>query len=808
MGRLRFVLVTVLLLVATGQIPTSALDLLHWSDDTAGADTEPATDVVTDSGGVNDLTFDHSEDGSVIAAIWRGGNPSNMKMSVGWTDGTSVKWSAARNVTKDPLRSAYYPSITVSGDGSTVYAAWTEQSGITGQFDDTMVSTGAISIDPNTHVPTVTWAPTYQFVKSNHQWFPSIDTSYTGEKVVITHWDSEGSSWNFTAHTANVTVSGSSRSATWKGPQTITTPDWTYTPSKPALQLKVSRDGTRATAAWWNPYTPMASGYGRIETSSADIGNNLAFPNSLYGSAWSARTVISAASNSLSTSPPSLDLSDDGTKAIVAWQGRVGSAASDQKFTAVSVANIPTATNPSWSAEQRLYQGAEETRRPKVTMSSNGSRAMVSWTKMASSTTSGITTALASIDGAGSPTWSPTTDVNVGTASWDYVVASMSKDGGTGVGLIASGSPVVVKSTATNIYGPTSSLNTDWASSFTSLSSVASQANSAIPFLAIGKNGSIITAMWVSSNTIWVRSISQDPPTISSVSPTADDIAGGTLVTINGSNFKPNPVVTIGGTTCSGPTLVSSTQITCTAAASTHGAKDVTVTNIDGQSGTSIGAFTYTTTTTTTTLPPTTTSTVVNQISPAASTTTTVASQSASSTTIGSQTNSSGTDSTVDNQNNTSTTIVGGTTTTLTSSDSYLASIVKQLKEQDIVDDGINSQRQVSAGASILLTSKGFEANEGVQVLLDADSVQVLKEFNATSGGVASVEVTIPKDVVGEHTIAMYAPGSGHGYRTTIVVTQVGSSSSQMAATLFVVVVLLAIFLFLLLRRRQNHENK
>ena len=90
------------------------------------------------------------------------------------------------------------------------------------------------------------------------------------------------------------------------------------------------------------------------------------------------------------------------------------------------------------------------------------------------------------------------------------------------------------------------------------------------------------------------------PPTISPTTPitpaTGTDV-GGTSVTITGTNFQPGAVVLFGtapggisGVNC---TESGGTTITCLTPADTDGAKDVTVVNVDGQSSSATGAFTF-----------------------------------------------------------------------------------------------------------------------------------------------------------------------------------------------------------------------
>jgi len=82
-------------------------------------------------------------------------------------------------------------------------------------------------------------------------------------------------------------------------------------------------------------------------------------------------------------------------------------------------------------------------------------------------------------------------------------------------------------------------------------------------------------------------------PTVSSVAGTSGTAAGGTSITITGTNFLAGATVTVGGAACTSVTRVSSTSITCTTPAGSAGAQDVVVTNTDIQSATLSGGFTY-----------------------------------------------------------------------------------------------------------------------------------------------------------------------------------------------------------------------
>ncbi|MDD1655389.1 MAG: IPT/TIG domain-containing protein, partial [Methanomicrobiales archaeon] len=84
------------------------------------------------------------------------------------------------------------------------------------------------------------------------------------------------------------------------------------------------------------------------------------------------------------------------------------------------------------------------------------------------------------------------------------------------------------------------------------------------------------------------------PPTVTGITPASGPTAGGTAVTIGGSNFVAGGSfgVTIGGADASG-VWVDATHITATTLAHAAGAVDVVVTNSDGQTGTLTNGYTY-----------------------------------------------------------------------------------------------------------------------------------------------------------------------------------------------------------------------
>ena len=83
------------------------------------------------------------------------------------------------------------------------------------------------------------------------------------------------------------------------------------------------------------------------------------------------------------------------------------------------------------------------------------------------------------------------------------------------------------------------------------------------------------------------------PPTVTSVSPSSGPVAGGTRVTVIGTNFASGATVTFGGTAATNVVVTNSTTITATTPVHAVGAVTVTVINGNGLSGNLVGGFAY-----------------------------------------------------------------------------------------------------------------------------------------------------------------------------------------------------------------------
>ena len=94
------------------------------------------------------------------------------------------------------------------------------------------------------------------------------------------------------------------------------------------------------------------------------------------------------------------------------------------------------------------------------------------------------------------------------------------------------------------------------------------------------------------------------PPTVTSINPNTGSTAGGTSVTITGTNFAAGATVTFGGSAATNVVVVNSTTITATTPSGNTGAVTVMVTNPGSQSGSLANGFTYTTVPTVTSVSP------------------------------------------------------------------------------------------------------------------------------------------------------------------------------------------------------------
>jgi len=83
------------------------------------------------------------------------------------------------------------------------------------------------------------------------------------------------------------------------------------------------------------------------------------------------------------------------------------------------------------------------------------------------------------------------------------------------------------------------------------------------------------------------------PPSVATINPTSGPTAGGTAVTITGTNFQSNATASLGGAACTVTGTTTATVLQCNTTTRAGGTVSLVVTNGDGQTDTKTNAFTY-----------------------------------------------------------------------------------------------------------------------------------------------------------------------------------------------------------------------
>ncbi|HEY5151725.1 MAG TPA: IPT/TIG domain-containing protein, partial [Mycobacterium sp.] len=105
----------------------------------------------------------------------------------------------------------------------------------------------------------------------------------------------------------------------------------------------------------------------------------------------------------------------------------------------------------------------------------------------------------------------------------------------------------------------------------------------------------VCVALGVVTGSASVQAVVPPKPVVTSIVPTGGSTAGGTVVTVTGSNLTGATRATFGGTAGTALTVVSATQVTVTSPARAAGVVDVQVTTAGGASALAAGdRFTYT----------------------------------------------------------------------------------------------------------------------------------------------------------------------------------------------------------------------
>ncbi len=185
---------------------------------------------------------------------------------------------------------------------------------------------------------------------------------------------------------------------------------------------------------------------------------------------------------------------------------------------------------------------------------------------------------LTTSDGAGSA--SDNCVITVGAGSANYTVTYNGNGSTGGTAPVDANSPYVTGATAT-VLGNTGSL-VKTGNTFGGWNTAAD--GSGINYAA----GATFVFNW--NTTLYAKWI--PVPTITTVSPNSGPAAGGTTVTITGTNLTGASAVTFGGLAATSVTVVSATSVTCVTPAKAAGAVNVVLTT-PGGSVTKTNAFTY-----------------------------------------------------------------------------------------------------------------------------------------------------------------------------------------------------------------------
>jgi len=155
--------------------------------------------------------------------------------------------------------------------------------------------------------------------------------------------------------------------------------------------------------------------------------------------------------------------------------------------------------------------------------------------------------------------------------------------GGTSITLTGSNFSTL----STVLFGTRSATNVTFVND-TTLTSLTPSASSGTVSVTV-TNGDGQTAVFVGSFTY----IQAPAPTVTSVSPSSGFTPGGTAVTVSGQDFADGATIFFGSNPATNVTFSDSTTLTADTPSGPTGAVDVTVTNIDDQSGTLTNGFTY-----------------------------------------------------------------------------------------------------------------------------------------------------------------------------------------------------------------------
>jgi hypothetical protein len=210
-----------------------------------------------------------------------------------------------------------------------------------------------------------------------------------------------------------------------------------------------------------------------------------------------------------------------------------------------------------------------------------------------SSTTILVTTPANAVPGAVDVVATTTFGTGTGTKLFTYVAQSAATVTAISPASGNTAGGTQVKITGTNFSGATSVTIGGSPATFVTVIR-ATQINATTPAHAVpGAVDVVVTTPAGTATGTKLYTYVASAPTVTGISPANGPIAGGTAVTIAGTNFTGATSITIGGIAPTAVTVVSATSITATTPAHAAGAVNVVVTTPAG-TGTGTNLFTYT----------------------------------------------------------------------------------------------------------------------------------------------------------------------------------------------------------------------
>ena len=162
-----------------------------------------------------------------------------------------------------------------------------------------------------------------------------------------------------------------------------------------------------------------------------------------------------------------------------------------------------------------------------------------------------------------------------------------SPSGGTAITVTGSGFTPGPPASIVAIDGSTCTITSITSTSISCTTPSHASSATAVSLTVTNPDGQTLTAPYANAFTY------NPAPTLTSVSPIAGALAGGTTITIDGTGFLTGATVSLGGSPCTAVAVNSATQITCTTPALPAGLAAIVVSNPDGQMTTDNVTYRY-----------------------------------------------------------------------------------------------------------------------------------------------------------------------------------------------------------------------